>query len=75
MSHPNQDPRRLRRKRIEAGLSQTELAQRAGVTKSHLSDVERGQAGFSPRNVVAIAEVLGCTVAELMPDDESIGAA
>ena len=75
MTHPNQDPARLRRKRIEAGLSQTALAKRAGVTKSHVSQVERGVAGFSPENIALIAEALGCTIADLLPDDETAGAA
>ncbi|MEU3899804.1 helix-turn-helix transcriptional regulator [Streptomyces sp. NPDC045251] len=62
----NEDPREFRRRRIAAGLSQTDLAEKAGVTKSHLSDVERGNAGFSPRNLKAIADVLGCAVYDLL---------
>jgi transcriptional regulator with XRE-family HTH domain len=69
-SHPNQDPKRLRRKRIEAGLTQTALAQMAGVTKSHVSAVEKGNAGFSPQNIAAIATALGCEISELLPDDD-----
>lgn len=67
----NEDPKSFRRRRIAAGLSITDLAQQAGVSKSHLSDVENGRAGFSPRNLKAIADILGCEVHDLLlPDDE-----
>jgi transcriptional regulator with XRE-family HTH domain len=65
----NEDPREFRRRRIEAGLSITDLARQAGVTKSHLSSVEKGTAGFSPRNLKAIAEILGCEVHDLLLPD------
>lgn len=69
----NEDPKQFRRRRIELGLSQTDLAERAGVSKSHVSDVENGRAGFSPKNLKAIADVLGCTIPDLLlpdPDDQ-----
>lgn len=66
----NEDPRAFRRRRIEAGLSQTDLALKAGVAKSHISGVELGNAGFSPKNLKAIADVLGCTVHDLLLPDE-----
>ncbi|MGP4085425.1 helix-turn-helix domain-containing protein [Streptomyces sp. KR55] len=62
----NEDPRAFRRRRIEAGLSQTDLAEKAGVSKSHVSDVENGRAGFSPKNLKAIADILGCTIRDLL---------
>lgn len=70
----NEDRRELRRRRIAAGLSQTDLAQAAGVSKSQLSDVENGRAGFSPKNLKAIADVLACTVPDLLlpePEDQA----
>lgn len=71
----NQDPKRIRRRRIEAGLSQTALAQKAGVTKSHLCSVENGKAGFSPEFLSRIAGALHCEIADLMPEDDTAGAA
>ncbi|WP_426568173.1 helix-turn-helix domain-containing protein [Streptomyces canus] len=62
----NEDPRAFRRRRVEAGLSQTDLALKAGVSKSHVSDVECGRAGFSPKNLKAIADTLGCTISDLL---------
>lgn len=63
------DPRRLERRRVEAGLNQTDLAQKAGVSKAHVSMVERGMANFSPRYLHKIAEALGCTIADLLSDE------
>jgi transcriptional regulator with XRE-family HTH domain len=71
----NEDPRAFRRRRIEAGLSQTDLARQAGVAPSHISDVERGRAGFSPKNLKAIADALGCEIRDLLlPDEEETAA-
>ncbi|WP_340382244.1 helix-turn-helix transcriptional regulator [Streptomyces sp. SS7] len=63
----NQDPARLRRKRVEAGLTQKDLAQRVGVTKGHMSLVESGRRGASPDLLKRLAAVLDCAVADLMP--------
>lgn len=70
----NEDPRQFRRRRIEAGKSITDLALEAGVSKSHLSDVENGRAGFSPKNLKKIADALDCTISDLLlpeADDET----
>jgi transcriptional regulator with XRE-family HTH domain len=63
----NQDPERLRRRRIESGLSQVDLADRAGISKSHMSMIEGGRAGASPRVLQRLADVMDCEVADLMP--------
>ncbi|MFD4258167.1 helix-turn-helix domain-containing protein [Streptomyces sp. NPDC058534] len=62
----NEDPKEFRRRRIEAGLSITDLARQAGVSLSQLSDVENRRAGFSPKNLKAIADVLDCKVTDLL---------
>lgn len=69
----NEDPKAFRRRRIAAGLSVTDLAEKAGVSKSHLSGVERGTAGFSPKNLKAIADVLGCEVHDLLIPEPADG--
>lgn len=61
----------MKRKRIEAGLNQTQLAQRAGVSKQLVSMVERGTANFSPRNLGKVAQVLQCKIADLLPDEDT----
>ncbi|MFJ9895279.1 helix-turn-helix domain-containing protein [Streptomyces sp. NPDC091280] len=63
----NQDPARVRRRRVEAGLSQVSLARRVGVTKGHLSLVESGGRGASPELLGRLANALSCEIADLMP--------
>jgi len=58
--------------RIEAGLNQTELALRAGISKQLVSMVERQTANFSPRNLAKVAGVLGCTIADLLLDEPAV---
>ncbi|WP_274031445.1 helix-turn-helix domain-containing protein [Streptomyces sp. MMBL 11-1] len=62
-----QDPAQIRRRRIEAGLTQEALAKRARASKAHISMVERGVAGASAPLLSRLAESLGCEVADLMP--------
>jgi transcriptional regulator with XRE-family HTH domain len=69
MSPPLQDPQRLKRRRIEAGLNQGELAKAAGIHRSHMSWIERGLRGASPRVLKRIADVLDCKVADLLPPE------
>jgi transcriptional regulator with XRE-family HTH domain len=79
MSPPNQDPQRLKRRRIEAGLNQGELAAKAGIHRSHMSWLERGKRGASPRVLKRLAAALECKVTDLMPPapdtDDTAGAA
>lgn len=52
--------------RSRAGLTQAELAKRAGVPQSVVSDLENGKTIY-PRldTAMALARVLGCTVDDL----------
>jgi transcriptional regulator with XRE-family HTH domain len=45
--------------RIRRGLSQTELAARAGISSGYISQIERGLYGPSPRVAKRIAMALG----------------
>jgi putative molybdopterin biosynthesis protein len=60
----------LRGRRIASGLSQAELANRAGLTRQAVSAIEAGQ--YVPNTLVALrlAAVLGCAVEDLftVPD-------
>lgn len=58
---------RVRRYRQDRGLSLTELANQAGVSKSHLSVIENGT-GSRPgaRVLYALATALGVTLADLL---------
>lgn len=70
----NEDPREFRRRRIEAGLTQTELASRIGRGRSRICDVEKGRSGLAPKDLKAVAQILGCTVHDLLlpePDGQT----
>ena len=56
----------LRRIRNEAGLSQEELAYRAGLHRTYISSIERGQRNVSLENIFAIAKALKVTPADLV---------
>lgn len=71
MAHPTQDPQRLRRRRIEAGLNQGELAAKAGISVSYMSCLALGTRNASPRVLKRLAKALNCEVSDLMPPDET----
>jgi transcriptional regulator with XRE-family HTH domain len=64
---------RLRRLRTSRVLTLRELAARAGVTESFLSQVERGVATPSIASVQRIARGLGLSIADLFAEVESAG--
>jgi transcriptional regulator with XRE-family HTH domain len=79
MSPPTQDPKRLRRERIKAGLNRRELAAAVGIHKTYMGRLERGLGSASPRLLKRFAEFFGCAIEDLMPpepdDDSQAGAA
>lgn len=64
--------RNLKKLRASAGLSQEELAARAGLHRTYVSSVERGNRNVSLENIFALAAALKCDPRELLapPDDE-----
>lgn len=62
-----QDPARLFRRRVRARLTQDQLAEKAGTSKSTISRLENGNAAAEVETLHRIAEALGCDVTELMP--------
>ena len=56
----------LRSAREESGLSQTELAAKAGLSQPHIGYLEKGQRGTSADSLKRIALALGTTAAELV---------
>lgn len=56
----------LRSRRLEAGLSQEELADRCGLDRTYISGIERGRRNVGLRNLGSIAKALGVTVSELL---------
>ena len=56
----------LKRLRTSVGLSQEELADRAGLHRTYISSIERSQRNVALENIFRIADALGTTPAELL---------
>lgn len=57
--------KRIRHLRNEIGISQEELADRAGIDRTYITSVECGKRNISIVNVEKIANALGVTLAKL----------
>ena len=65
---------RLRVKRKESGMMQAELAQQARLSAPFVCDLEAGRRGAKTDTWERIADVLGCSVDEIMePKEEDSG--
>lgn len=60
------DPDEMRRLRIEAGLNQIDLANRAELHQTYISLLELGRKNPTARTLKRIADALGCQPADLM---------
>ena len=60
----------LRARRKAAGMSQTELAVRAGLSSSFVSRMENGLRGPTVETVVELANALGMSASDLMREVE-----
>jgi transcriptional regulator with XRE-family HTH domain len=61
--------KRVRNLRERAGLSQEALAERAGIHRTYVGGVERGERNLGLKNVFRVAEALGVPVAQLFAED------
>jgi transcriptional regulator with XRE-family HTH domain len=57
--------RRVRELRLASGLSQEELAHRAGLHYTYVGGIERGERNLGLMNVERVAAGLGISLAEL----------
>ena len=53
---------RIRQLRTERGISQVELAEKAGLSQPHIVRIEQGRYSVGLDILQAIAKALGCTV-------------
>ena len=60
----------LRQQRARLGLSQEELAERAGVHRTYIGMIERREKNVTIYNIERIADALGVKVALLVTDHE-----
>ena len=56
---------RLRKLRLKHGWTQVLLAERLGLDRSYLADVERGKRNISIMNVEIIAKGFGLTLSQM----------
>ena len=59
---------KLRQIRRDRGVSQEKLAELAGLHRTYVSSIERGERNVSLVNIERLATALGVTMADLMPD-------
>ena len=59
---------RIKELRIQKGLSQEELAYLAGVHRTYIGAVERGEKNISLKNIKKVADALNIKVAEIFKD-------
>jgi transcriptional regulator with XRE-family HTH domain len=59
---------RVRVLRERTGLSQEALADRAGLHRTYVGSVERGERNISLANIHRLADALGVTSAELLSE-------
>ena len=60
----------LRKLRIARGLSQEALASRAGLHRTYVGSVERGERNISIDNMERLAHALNCSLLELLREDD-----
>lgn len=61
----------LIRERAKAGLNQKELAEKSGISKTHISRIELGGCGVSPDALRRLADAIGCDTEDLMTAERS----
>ncbi len=61
---------KMKFRRIELNMSQTELAQKAGVTRQTIGLIEAGDFNPSIKLCIAICKALGSTLDELFWEEE-----
>ncbi len=60
----------LKRIRLEKGLSQEALADLAGLHRTYIGSVERGERNISIDNIERLAKALGCQIIEMLRGDK-----
>ena len=61
---------KLKELRLKKDMTQIELGLAAGISQSHYSMIENGKDAPSIKRLAAIANALGCSVKDLVTDDD-----
>ncbi len=59
---------KVRTRRFELDMTQEELAEKADLHPTYVGSVERGERNIALENIIALAQALGCSPKDLMPD-------
>lgn len=62
----------LEKRRQEVGISQEELAKRAGISRTYLSDIERGLRNISISTLTKLAQAMDITASRILARAEEI---
>ena len=62
--------RRLKNRRLRAGLTQEELARKAGTTQTTVARIERDAVEPEVTTIRKLAGALGITPADLIPEED-----
>lgn len=65
---------KIKARRLDLGLTQDDLATRAGMSKGFLSDLETGKRSISAEKLLDLARVLGTSLDSLMGADTGVSA-
>jgi transcriptional regulator with XRE-family HTH domain len=65
-------PRIIIVKRAELGMSQDDLADKAGISRQSIWRIERGETNISIDTLYKIAKALGCEPSELLKKKEEL---
>ena len=60
--------RRVKKLRIDNGVSQTKMAEEIGVSQTNLSNMEAGRTAITIQNLFKIQKVLNCKMADFFVD-------
>lgn len=64
--------RAIHQLRLDAGVSQEELARRAGMHRTYIGGIERGERNVSFANLLKIAQALGELPSKLLARSERL---
>lgn len=63
----------IKKIRKERELSQIDLADKVGISRTYMSDIERGAKNASMKTIVNIANVLDVDISKIMGDTTTVG--
>ena len=64
--------KRVKAMRMQKGISQSELAQRVGISQAHMSNIENGHSNITLENLFSLHDILGVSMASFFVDIEQI---